>query len=73
MAEIPITFCTFCDKKVPVYIKEFEFELDGDIATGEVVVCPICINILSLDGDIEVEYYSEEDLDKVVDFKINYE
>ena len=74
-AQIPVTFCRFCEQDLPVVIKEIdlaEFEqnqtLNSDLR--ELIYCPGCSNILNVDRELTVEWYDAHELHKAINYKV---
>lgn len=43
-------------------------ELDG--FTGDLIVCPLCENILNVIEDLRLEWYEQDQLSTVTNFKV---
>lgn len=75
--EIPVAYCSKCEDTGPVVIHKIEHgewlapEVIYDGAELLVIYCPGCMTILNTDGDIEIKWYSLEDLPKVTGWKLS--
>lgn len=59
---VPFGFCGKCDKEVPVLLKEFDFDEEEVI---DVVACPLCYDVLNLEGDFELQYYELSEVERL--------
>lgn len=59
---IPFGQCPKCDKEVPVILKEFDFDEKEVI---DIVACPICYDVLNLEGQVELQYYGLDEVERL--------
>lgn len=59
---IPFGDCPTCKQEVPVLMKEFDFDEEE---TVDVVACPLCYDVLNLEGDIELRYYDIAEVERL--------
>lgn len=76
--EFPVAWCETCQDHGPVIVETLP--MDGDDISEEmkefgvtVVYCPQCEQILNNSGNIEVKWYTAEDLEIVTGWKITGE
>lgn len=62
---IPVVYCWVCEATNPVVIEEIPAEMMGTEASFTAIYCPICQNIINMESDLEVSYYTPEELEKV--------
>lgn len=58
---VPFAFCEECQSKNPVAIKEFDFDEDSEEPI-EIIFCPMCESIINIDSEVNVEYFSIEEV-----------
>lgn len=76
--KVPCAFCPTCVELGPVIVEEInpgDWMGSDQLYVGDkiiVVYCPNCQNILNLDGgDVEVQWYTLEDLPKATGWRAN--
>lgn len=75
--EIPVAYCSICNDTGPVVVEKIEHGewLDQDTIYEGVdllcIYCPGCNTILNMNGDVEVKWYTLEDLPKVTGWKFS--
>jgi hypothetical protein len=69
--DIPVAYCQECDDLGPVIIEQLGLEFgDEGLAEMPIVYCPGCENILNTHGDVEISYYSPDELEKATGWKV---
>lgn len=75
--EFPVAYCQTCDDTGPVVVTDIRngTELsDGsiwDAGDMAIVYCPGCMQILNLGGDLEVRWYTQEELPKACGWRVD--
>jgi hypothetical protein len=64
----PVAYCPTCDEKGPVVIEEFPAEEFGEEFIA--IYCPQCEDVINLDRDISVEWFTEEEVGRVTGWKV---
>lgn len=62
---IPVADCWVCEKLTPVIVEEIPADVMGYKEAFTAIYCPVCENVINVEGDIEVSYYEPEELEKI--------
>lgn len=62
---VPVADCFICEANTPVVVEEIPAEIMGTKDNFTAIYCPVCENIINMDGDIEISYYTPEELEKI--------
>lgn len=69
--EIPVAHCETCNDTGPVVVDTIDLtEVAGIPSSMPIVYCPTCETILNKDGEVEIKWYSPEDLPEATGWKI---
>lgn len=61
--EIPVAYCATCDDHRPVVVESFPMEDDAP-TDGQftAIYCPGCESVINLDQEIEVQWFTPDEL-----------
>jgi hypothetical protein len=62
---VPVAECFVCEALNPVIVEEIPADIMGEKDDFTAIYCPVCENIINMEGNIEVEYYPPEELEKI--------
>jgi thiol-disulfide isomerase/thioredoxin len=67
--DIPVADCPNCKELMPVAVEDVEVTgLDGKFTA---VYCASCQEVINIDGDVEVTYFSPEELEKATNWRVS--
>jgi hypothetical protein len=62
---IPVAECFICEGQNPVIVEEIPAEVMGTKEAFTAIYCPVCENVINMDGDVEISYYEPGELEKI--------
>lgn len=65
--EIPVAYCKECDEAGPVIVENIAGE-DFDFLA---VYCPGCSKVINFQGDVEVKWYTKEELPAACGWRVD--
>lgn len=68
---IPAAYCPNCKDDGPVVVEDIDLDGLGEQLT--IIYCPGCECIINASDDIEVKYYSEEELERATGWRVSNE
>lgn len=70
--EIPVAYCATCDERGPVVVKSFPMNEDSPAPGQEltVIYCPGCEQLINLEKDVKIEWYTQEELIKATGWRL---
>lgn len=71
--QIPIAYCPICEMDSPVVIRDIapdEWSGEGITKAMTLIYCPGCEQIINSIGDIEIKWYTPEELSKATGWQV---
>ena len=66
--QVPVAYCALCEETRPVVVQDVPVDDTGKAIT--VVYCPGCEQLINTLGDIDIKWYTPEELQKATGWAV---